>query len=573
MTSIDWVPVLVINLAIVGYGVGLARGTRTSYDWLLAARSLPWWVIGFSMFATAVDAGDYVVVAGGAYKIGMTNLTVCWLSLPIGWFLVSYFVFLPMYRGGMFTNAEYLEYRFEPISRIVSVFIQIQYRTNVLGNIAWSLYLTFAILMGWGRDTWWLVFFIAAVAALYTALGGLRAVAVTDTLQIMVMAIASFLLWFLVWNGVGGWSGLTNKLTAIDANLAKEMLYVGIGKPDVPPTLLVMVWIIIRIGYCVVNHTQSMRALGARSEWDLKMGAVVASVVTVIVMWFNITLGILGRAVFPDLDVVDEVFPLLVQKFLSPGLLGFVVAGLLAAGISTYDSIGSSLAAVFTRDVYARFIKKDGDDAHYLKVSRIVTPLIILLGFAYANPWWNAFRAAGAVVFHIKITTVFVAPLMTLYIMGTFTRVHRATGIIGLVVGMIYGLLMYFHKDLGISWPYWTGTNGWWRWVMSPLVVMLAMAISSWIITLIRGRATDEELRGLVYSPLPELGPELETVALRRIEATAGSWLETSRLEVERMPAYPFALPAEGLPWVKRPQVLTWVFIVVVGFINLVVLW
>jgi hypothetical protein len=138
---------------------------------------------------------------------------------------------------------------------------------------------------------------------------------------------------------------------------------------------------------------------------------------------------------------------------------------------------------------------------------------------------------------------------------------------------VIYGLLMYFHKDLGITWAYWTGTNGWWRWVMSPLVVMLAMAISSWIITLIRGRATDEELRGLIYSPVSEISPEPERVALRRIDATAGSWLETSRLEVERMPAYPFAVPAEGLPWFKRPQVLTWVFIVVVGFINLVLLW
>ena len=180
MTFLDWLIVVVANGLIVGYGLYLARGTKDSYEWFLAAKGLPWWIVGLSMFATAVDSGDYVAVVGGAYTFGLSNLTAWWLGIPIGWFIVSYAVFLPLYRSGMFTNAEYLEYRFGPRVRVMGALIQIQYRANVLGNIAFSLYLTFSILSGWGTETWWLVGAIAAAAAAYTAAGGLKSVAVTE---------------------------------------------------------------------------------------------------------------------------------------------------------------------------------------------------------------------------------------------------------------------------------------------------------------------------------------------------------------------------------------------------------
>ena len=82
-------------------------GTKDSYEWFLPAKGLPWWIFGLSMFATAVDSGDYVAVVGGVYTFGLWNLTTWWLGIPIGWFVVSYVVFLPLYRSGMFTIAEY----------------------------------------------------------------------------------------------------------------------------------------------------------------------------------------------------------------------------------------------------------------------------------------------------------------------------------------------------------------------------------------------------------------------------------------------------------------------------------
>ena len=561
MTTFDWFIVVLVNGAIVGYGLVLSRGTKTAADWFLAARGLPWWIVGLSMFATAVDSGDYVAVVGGAYTFGISNLTTWWLGMPIGWFIVSYGVFLPLYRSGMYTNSEYLEYRFGPSVRVLSALIQVQNRTNVLGNIAFSLYLMFSILTGWGSGTWWLVVAIATAAAAYTASGGLKSVAITDALQSVMMFIAALVLWLTVWNVVGGWSGLEARFQAIDPALADSMMRVG-GRREagVPPALVIFGWIVTLTSYCVVNHSQAMRMLASRSEWDMKMAAALASVVTAFVMWFNITLGVVGRAIYPEIESVDRVFPLLVQDYLAPGLVGVVVGGVLAGGISTSDSIGSSVAAVFTRDIYARFIVRDGDDAHYLKVSRWATPVIIALSFGYVP-----FLQSGMIAFYLRLAAVAVIPLFAVTMMGALTRVHRGSGVVGLVVGMLYGLSSLLGEMLGWPLPVWW-TNTWWAYLWSVLLCSATMVAFS----LVRGWASEEEIRGLVFrgaadaagaSPVP------------RLAASEGTWLESTREQLEDMPKYPFAIGPGGLSWYRRPGLWAGAFLLMTGTICLWILW
>ena len=359
MTSLEWFLVIGINGAIILFGIFKGRGTKRSVDWFLAAKGLPWWMVGLSMFATAVDSGDYVAIAGESYREGMSYISAWWLGMTVGWLMIAYVVLLPMYRNGMFTNAEYLEFRFGPAARLISVFIQIQYRTNVLANVAYSLYLTFRTVTDWSERTlwgveltWWFVGAIALGAAAYTASGGLKSVAVTDSLQSVVMLIASLVLWWTVWNAVGGWSSLQQRLEQQSPALADAMLHVGSDyDPGVPPAtvverevpagLMVFGWTIVLTAYCVVNHSQAMRMLAARSVWDMKMAAVLAGAVTMVVMWFNVTLGILGRAIFPDLTATDQIFPQLIDRFLTPGLLGLVIAGVLfGVGLIVFQALG-----------------------------------------------------------------------------------------------------------------------------------------------------------------------------------------------------------------------------------------
>ena len=589
MNGAGWSLVIGINAAIILIGFWKARGTTSSVDWFLAAKGLPWWMVGLSMFATAVDSGDYVAIAGEAYRDGMSYISAWWLGMTCGWMLVAYFVFMPMYRSGMFTNAEYLEYRFGPATRLISVFIQVQYRTNVLANVAYSLYLTFSVVTNlsdgatsaWTDPTWWLVGAIAFGAAAYTASGGLKSVAFTDCLQSVVMVIASVVLWCVVWNAVGGWSGTREKLAAHDPRLPDAMLHVGsqleapvypekIHDSRVPPWLYVVGWIIILTAYCVVNHSQSMRMLAARSVWDIKMAAVLASAVTMFMMWFNVSLGVMGRAAIPTLTQADRIFPLLIETYLQPlhwSLLAIVVAGLLAGGISTFDSIGSALAAVITRDLYARFINRNAPDRHYLLVSRLATFAVIGLSFFYIP-----FLGGGMVKLYLQLVGMAVIPLMTVYLVGISTRANRLSGGLGLTIGILIGMSRMFdslNQDYGwfdASLPF-LWTNQWWGYLWSIGGTALAMAI----VTLICGKATDAELAGLVTWTA---GTDDQDVSASRasLAQTKGTWLEVSLGDVPEKPAHPFG---ENVVWAwyRRPTIWTLIILAIAALLNLVVFW
>ena len=114
-----------------------------------------------------------------------------------------------------------------------------------------------------------------------------------------------------------------------------------------------------------------------------------------------------------------------------------MVAGILAASLSTYDSIGSALSALLTRDVYARLLVPGRDDRHYLRISQWLTPAVIAISFFYIP----GLLRGGMVLYYLDLTSAFVIPLLTIYLMGSFTRVHRSSGLIGLLAGAAYGIL------------------------------------------------------------------------------------------------------------------------------------
>ena len=470
MTTIDWTIVVLLNGLCIGYGLYLSRGTQTATDWFLAGRTLPFWIVGLSLYATAIDSSDLVADAGGTYQLGMSYFVTNWIGVVAGWVIAANWVVLPMFRRGMFTNAEYLEARFGPSARITSALVQVQYRTMVLGIIANTIYLTLAIVCGWGPGTWWAVLFIAALAAVYTTWGGLKSVAVTDAMQSVVMIVAAFALFCMVWQKVGGFEGARQKLDAHQTGLADQLLHVGADRTEIvetetgaierrtPGWVVCVAFIIAGLAYSLVNHTQSMRLFGAKSEWDLKMAAVVAGAVLLVATFFNLSMGVFGRALFPDpslmalgqeaLQKPDAIYPLLIREYLPVGLTGLVVAGVLAASFSTFDSIGSTLAALITRDIYARLMVKNGEDRHYLKVGRCLTPVVIFGSFAYV-PF---LQERGMLLYYLDLVAVFVVPLLGLYLMGIFSPVHRQSGMIGLLAGVVYGLCRLLRPDWLPGW-------------------------------------------------------------------------------------------------------------------------
>ncbi len=566
MTLVDWLIVLVVNLGIVLYGLITFKGVKQSFDWYLAAKSLPWWAVGLSAFSTAVDSGDYVAIAGGAYRFGLSQISQWWLGIAIGWFVLSCFVIVPMYRSGVYTNAEWLEFRFGPATRIMAVLINLQSRTNVVGNIFFSLYLVLNIIGGISPSwSWSIVVAIAATAVLYVVTGGLESDVITNALQAMAMIVASVVLWGIVWFRVGGWQGLEQKLASQDSRLPEVLLHVGgYSPPEASPFLVVFGLIVGLTTYAVINQYEAIRFLGARSEWDFKMGAVLASGITAFCLWFNVSLGPLARADFPNLEIIDSAYPLLAKKYLPAGLIGLVLAGLVAAGYSTFASIGMGISSLFVRDVYARFLVKRATDDHYTRVGKISVPVILALGFAYVP-----FLQEGMLVFYLRLAGAVAVPLMTVMLLGIFTRVHRATGAIGLFTGLAYGISSILGDRLQWPLPPWY-TNMWWAYLWNIVLPASVMLIASKVITLRRGPATAEEIEGLVYT---RERPKVDVRELmgRRLAILKGTWLQNTLLKTPEKPEFPF--PENQITWFRRPSWWMIAYLVVVCYLLFVVLW
>ncbi len=534
MNWTGWLLALGINAALVAAGWLRARRPRTATEWQLAARTLAWPAVGLSLFATAIDSGDFVAVVGGAYQYGIAYLSTWWLGIPIGWLLATSVVLVPVYRAGFFTNAEYLEARFGPGMRVFGAAVQIQQRTHVMGNMAFSLFLLLGAVTGWGSAAWWLVAGLATLAGVYTVSGGLRAVVATDSLQTVAIAAASGLLWWTVWSAAGGWQGLRQRLAESAPDLPDRVLsYDGLAGPGAPIALVLFGWVAVHAAYCIVNHSQSMRLLGARSEWDMRAAAALASAVLIAVMWCNVSLGVAGRALYPGLSQVDAVFPRLFVDHLHGTLAGLVFAGVLAACLSTYDSVGSALGAVFTRDVYCRFLAPEASERAVLRVTRAAAAVSIGISFLYVP-----FLGQGMVAFYLRLSSVAVVPLATVFAAGALTRAHRGSGMAGMLAGVACGLVSMLGDLLGWHLPAWV-TSVWWSYLWAVAVTGAAMA--AW--TAGRGAASPAALRGLTLA------------SCRRGEAYRGSgagWLEESRGDVASQTA---ASAARAESW--RPERVT----------------
>ncbi len=547
MTGLDWFIVFLLNGAVIAFGFYLARSTKSSSDWFLGGRSLPWWGLGLSIFATSVDNADAVSLTGYAFNHGMHIITAFTLASVCGAVLASFVVVPVLYRGGFYTNAEYLETRFGKSIRVFSALIQIQYRTSMLGLMIWSIYLMLQGLLDFTpTQCWTLIALLVIFTAAYTTWGGLTSVVWTDALQSLIMMAGGITIFYAVWSATGGWSTIVDNLSqSTDANGQPLINWLHIGQfqdaKSTSPYLIVMGWTIIGMGYYTVNHTQTMRLMGARSLWDMKMAALFGCLLIMPIMIGTTLMGVMGRVLVPEFTThsgADQLLPHFANQYLAPGFKGLVVAGILSAAISTFDSIGSALSALFTRDIYARWIKTDATEAHYLKATRWATIGILLMGFLYIpfiaryDNMIQAFRT---------LIPVFVTPLFTVYIVGVLTRVPRQSGLVGLCAGSLFGLIGFIDRVL-VDEPLFSPwlTEVWYAFPCSMIITTLAMLAAT-----------------LKWGWLkPEQQLELQTPAAPEKH----DWLSESRQELLAVKESPFYKP---VPQYLNPN---WYAILLIAF-------
>ncbi len=567
MHAIDWLIVLILNGSIIGYGFYLSRGTFSSSEWFLGRRALPWWAIGLSMFATNVDNADIVSISGKTYSTGLHIVTVHAIGSVVGGVLAGFYIVPAMYRAGFYTNAEYLEARFGVAARVLSALIQIQYRSSMLGLMLWSVHLLLTGLNVMGPLAAWLLIVVLVVCAgIYTAWGGLKSVVWTDSLQGVVIMIGGVVIFCAVWQAVGGWAGMTRSLQSLDAERGTQyaaLPHVGsydggdqhsspyaVGQINLGAYVVVLGWTIVGAGYWTVNHTQTMRLMGARSLWDMKMAAMLAVAISLPMAVAIACLGIFGRALphLADLENADAIYPRLANDFLGVGLKGLVVAGVVAAAVSTFDSMGSALSAIFTRDIYARLLVRSKSDHHYVVVGRWATLGVLLLGFLYLP--FIALRRNMLDAFTTLIP-VFVTPLFTLYVIGVFTRVHRGCGLIGLVVGSSYGICaLYCREAPRLSWL--PDAN------QVPLWLVDRWAALAWSLLI---TAAASGIAALFFGSEP--GGNLLTVSQE-------GWLSRSREALPAIREHPFP---NGIPLLANPNLYATALVILCFYVVFGLFW
>jgi len=374
--------VLILVGTIVGvtaFGMWIGRKETSTGDYYLAGKTVAWWAVAGSIFGTNISSHHMVGMMGAGLKEGFAQANFEFGAI-FGLLMLCYF-FLPFYRRmGLFTLSEYLGRRFDDRSRLVysltnMAFLLIQMvGTMILGA------LTIATLTA---DSQYAVSYeaavllLAGVASAYTLYGGLKADIFNDVVQSVLLLIGSGMLAVLaIWHpNVGGLSGLLEKQPE------KFHVFFEASHPELPWSGVLSGLMVLHMYYWGTNQFIVQRTLGARSDWDARMGTVAAGFFKLLIPFLCIVPGMAAGyilAIDPATES-DTAFAGLTRELLPGGygLVGVVMAGLVAGILSTIDSMMNSTATLFTFDIYKKYVRPDASERRLIWVGRVAMMLMV----------------------------------------------------------------------------------------------------------------------------------------------------------------------------------------------------
>ncbi len=437
MTSLHLFDLLVIAgyfLILLGIGYWAAkREKNVSADYFLASRDVGWFAVGASLFASNIGSEHLVGLAGTGAASGMAvghfEWLACLILLLLGW------LFAPFYlRSGVYTMPEFLERRFNPASRTYFTWVSIV--GYVLTKISVTLYaggVVMRAVTGWNVYTSAIV--LIAITGLYTVLGGLRAVIYTEVMQAVVLIIGSATLAILGINAVGGWSGLTAKVPADFFSMWKPM-----NHPDFPWTGIVFGAPILGIWYWCTDQHIVQRVLAAKGITEARRGTIFAGFLKILPVFIFVLPGIIAAALYTDVHgAADTAYPTLVTRLLPAGFKGLVLAGMLAALMSSLASAFNSCSTLLTWDVYRKW-RPSASEAQLVKVGRGTTVILVFLGLA-----WIPFMKyiSPQIYIYLQSVQAYIAPpVAACFLLGIiYPRLNGNGAITSLGVGFVLGAL------------------------------------------------------------------------------------------------------------------------------------
>jgi solute:Na+ symporter, SSS family len=451
LSKIDWTIIILYFVIIVAIGAYFHRG-KNSTDYFLAGRNVGWIAIGASLFASNISGEHIVGLAGsganGGLAVGNFELLASLMVLILGW------IFVPFYlKSGIFTMPEFLEKRYNRASR--NYLTTISLIAYVLTKISVTLFaggLLLNKILGWDMVTSSIV--LVLITGLYTIAGGLSAVIYTELMQAIVLIGGALTLTVLGLNEVGGFSGLEAKLPEGYFSMFKSM-----SDPEFPWTGIIFGAPIMGIWYWCTDQYIVQRVLSAKNINHARSGAIFAGFLKLFPLFILVLPGLIAIVLFPEISG-DEAFPALVTSHLLPsGIKGLVIAGLLAAVMSSLASVFNSSSTLFTMDFYKNY-RPQANETELVLVGRLATAGLVIVGIL----WIPIIRNFDSHIFiYLQSVQAYLSPpIAAVFIYGLLSKEVNGKGAIftllsgaligGLRLGLEIILNTYNWKVSGLDW-------------------------------------------------------------------------------------------------------------------------
>ena len=394
---IDWIVFIGYAAIIVFTGLWVSRTKKgekkTSQDYFLASRSLPWWAIGSTLLAANISAEHFIAMSGSGYAIGLAIAAYEWIAAVVLIFVAKYF--LPVFiEKGIYTMPQFLAQRYDKrVSTVLAVFWILVYTfvnmTAVIYLGALAMERIIGVPMVYG------IIGFSFFSAIYSLWGGMKAVAWTDVINVIVLVFGGLVTTFLAVSALGdghgfltGFSELINKAPQkFHMIIEKGMVFVpdGVGGKkdaflDLPGLGVVLgsMWL-TNFGFWGFNQFIIQRGLAGKSIKEAQYGVVFAGYLKLLIPLLVVIPGIAAFALGADLAKSDEAYPWLLNNIVPVGITGLAFSAIAAAAVSSISSIVNSTSTIFTIDIYKTHINKNANDKRLVLVGRMVALVSLII--------------------------------------------------------------------------------------------------------------------------------------------------------------------------------------------------
>ena len=438
--GIDSSIILAYLAGVLLLGLWIGRRVKSGKDFFVAGRALPFWAIGMSIVVSDIGAMDFIAGAGAAYTYGLPQENFDWIaSMPA--MLIAAFVFVPFFwRSGVYTISEFLGRRYNAGVQMFSALIWLTFLGITLSVKLWVTAVFLKSILGWEVQT--SIWLTVTVVGIYTVSGGLRAVVMTDVLQLVIMLVGGIALVVLTLVEVGGWGEMVQRIESRGDAFKDHFTLLLPHDTESPYPWSGIVFglgLVMSTSYFVGNQAVIQRTLGARTEWDAKAGMLLAGFFKLLIPIIVYIPGIAALALYDDIALPDQAMPTLVKHILPVGLRGIMFAAFLAALMSSVDSYLNSCVTIFVTDVWSKYrrgvMSIEPSERETLVLGRVLTGGLLITAALTARQF-----ESGETPIYVFIQTAlsyFQGPTLAVLLLGIlWPRATGWGGLAGLMLGV-----------------------------------------------------------------------------------------------------------------------------------------